>query len=324
MSIEGLRVSWTALLLAAGVLATPAVAEAAPIWDGDASLGTGVFKAIGSGNCGDGSLTVVTDGAHGQVWRYHKPTGVNRCESHGIRVDGSAYVFQNNTTYFIGWWSKLSSTANNNANFQWKSYGNHLQNAPVVLKMVNGRMTLIQRQPGAVQTVLWSRSITANTWNHFVLGLKLSSAIRGGHVELWFNGVKQTFTDGSDRFACRTFDGDHNCPKWGVFGATGSSISNFIDGLRVGTTFGDVGPSSTLLPLVTETEASNNFVDPAALTAASGAEPDDVDPDDEVGTPNFGCGVGGGGAGAPGPFSLLLAAVALAVARLARRATAAS
>jgi hypothetical protein len=319
MSTESLRVSWAPLLIGASIVAAPARAEAELIWDGDASLGTGVFKAIlGSGNCGDGSLTVVNDGTHGAVWRFNKPAGVNRCENHGIRVAGSPFKFLNNSTYFLGWWSRLSSTADNSATFQWKSFGDgQLQNAPVLLRMEGGRMTLIQRQPGGVQTTLWSRSIGVNTWNHFVLGLKLSSETRGGHVELWLNGVKQTFADGSDRFACRTFDsGNHNCPKWGIFGAAGNTITNFIDGLRVGTTFGDVGPTSKLA-LATGSGAGGDGVDPAAPNAASSTESGGVEGDDELRAAAVGCGVGGGVSAATGPAGPVLATAALVVAGLA-------
>jgi hypothetical protein len=47
----------------------------------------------------------------------------------------SIYEFKNGSSYHLGWRSKLSSTVNNNGTFQWKSYGNHIQNFPVVPKM---------------------------------------------------------------------------------------------------------------------------------------------------------------------------------------------
>lgn len=220
-------------------------ADAQLIWDGDASKGIGVFKLTGTGNCASPStLTAVDDAQRGRVWRYNKPSSTNRCENHGVKVGGSDYAFQNNTTYYLGWWSKLTSTANNNANFQWKSYGDgHQQNFPVVLKMINGRMSLMQRQPDGVETILWSRAISANTWNHYTLALHLSSATRGGWIEFWFNGVKQNFTTGGQRYACRTWDtGNHNCPKWGVYGGSGVSMINYVDGLRIGRSFNDVRP----------------------------------------------------------------------------------
>jgi hypothetical protein len=221
-------------------------AHAQLIWNGDASNGTGIFKAIGTGNVESPStLTTVNDVTHGLVWRYHKPSGSNRCENHGIKVNGSSFVFQNNTTYYLGWSTRLSNNTNNNASFQWKSYGNHIQNFPVVLKMINGRLSMLQRQPGPEESIIWSAPFAANTWYHIVIGLHLSDATRGGWVELYFNGVQQTFTNGTQRYACRTFDGGHVCPKWGIYGASGTDISNYVDDLKVGFTYNDVKlPSS--------------------------------------------------------------------------------
>jgi hypothetical protein len=214
-------------------------AQAAAIWDGDAGGGIGVF---GNLNCDSpGSVTSVDDATHGKVWRYNKPSGSNRCENHGVAVGGKRYVFQNGSTYYLGWQSKLTSTADNNANFQWKSYGNHIQNFPVVLKMIGGRMSILQRQPNNVQHIIWSRPITANSWHSYVLGLHLSSATTGGWVEFWFDGQQQSFTDGSQRWPCRTWDSS-NEPKWGVYGASGTTVANYVDALKIGPTYSDVAP----------------------------------------------------------------------------------
>jgi hypothetical protein len=228
--------------VAALSVAAAVPAGASLIWDGNAANGTGVFKLIGS-NCSPGTVTAVTDATWGRVFRYHKPSGSDRCESHGIRVGGSAYTFRNGSTYFLGWRSRLSNTTNNNANFQWKVFpapGPAGLNWPVVLKMVGGRVTMLNRKATNEVYTIWSRPISANQWNHYVLALRLSDRRDGGYIELWFNGVKQTFSNGSQRWAARLYDRDHVCPKWGVYGATGSSVSNFVHGLRVGTTFGDV------------------------------------------------------------------------------------
>jgi hypothetical protein len=221
------------------VLAAPAGADL--IWDGDASRGTGIFSKIGTGNCAaPSSITAVDDPVRGRIWRFHKPSDTNRCENHGFKVDGVEREAREGETLYLGWWSKLSSAANNNANFQWKSYDNHIQNFPLVLKIMDGQqMTLMQRQPEGITTFLWRRTIQPNQWNHFVLGIHVDSDLRGGWVELWFNGVKQTFTTGGTRFACRTHD-DHNCPKWGVYGGSGTTMTNWIDGLKVGSELEDV------------------------------------------------------------------------------------
>ncbi|WP_240686793.1 heparin lyase I family protein [Amycolatopsis suaedae] len=158
-----------------------------------------------------------------------------------MRVGSNVYQFRNGSTYYLGWRSKLSSTVNNNATFQWKSFGNHTQNYPVVLKVIDGHLSMLQRQPDDSGKIIWRTPVSAGSWNSIVIGLHLSSATRGGWVELWYNGVRQTFTDGSQRYACRTFDSE-NHPKWGIYGASGSTVTNTVDALKIGTAYSDVAP----------------------------------------------------------------------------------
>ncbi|MGY1495209.1 heparin lyase I family protein [Streptomyces sp. QTS52] len=214
-------------------------AQATVIWDGDASRGTGIFANIGSNCAAPGGVTAVDDSARGKVWRYHKPAGSNRCESRGITVSGDEYTFTNGSTHYLGWASKLSSTVDNNAIFQWKSYGDHQQNWPVVLKMISGRLTMIQRQPDGTVHTIWSTPVSAGAWNRVAVGLHLSDETLGGWVELWFNGTKQTFSNGTQRWNCRTFDSE-NHPKWGVYGAEPSSMDHYVDALKIGTSYADV------------------------------------------------------------------------------------
>jgi Polysaccharide lyase len=232
-----------AVAAAACGLLSAGSARATLIWDGSASRGTGVFKLIGS-NCGSpGSVTAVSDATWGRIWRYHKPSRSNRCESHGIKVGGSNFVFRNGSKYYLGWRSRLSNTVNNNANFQWKVFpapGPADLNWPVVLKMIKGRVTMLNRKSGSEVFTTWSRPVSVNQWNHYVVALSLSSARDGGTIELWFNGAKQTFSNGSEVWRARLYDVDHVCPKWGVYGAESSSVINFVHGLKVGTTLGDV------------------------------------------------------------------------------------
>ena len=235
------------LTLASATLAAPS-ATASLIWDGNPSEGTGVFKAIGTGNCiGEGSSQILTasDATYGTVWRYHKPTDSNRCENHGVSNSGSGVVFNEGSTYYLGWRYKVSTTANNNANFQWKSYGTgHQQNFPVVIKNVDGQAKLMHTEPGGASTYIWSGSISSGSWNEVVLALHLSKTDTVGWIEFWWNGTKQTLLGGSQRYYARTYDtGDHNCPKWGVYGGMGTDMSNYVHSLKIGTTHADVAPT---------------------------------------------------------------------------------
>ena len=127
------------------------------LWDGSAS-GRSAKDTFGILNCvAPGSITAATDPTRGRVWRMDKPAASNRCEAHGIRVNGAMYAFSNNSTYYLDWSAKLTSIVNNNAIFQWKSYGDHIQNYPLVLKIISGRLTLLNRQPDNKVSYPWAK-----------------------------------------------------------------------------------------------------------------------------------------------------------------------
>lgn len=239
-------------LLAGQAHAVPVLPPGGWNGDPDTGLGTGVFGHIGS-NCDPlhgNSVTSPTDDSRGKIWRYHKPVGSGRCESKGITVPDSAtgrgvvHDFTpregERTTYYFGWESRLSSTVDNHAIFQWKSYPAGLQNWPVVLKVVNSRLTLIHRkETSPVPDTLWDRALLPHEWNHIVLGLTLSGDPSTGAIELWLNGAKQTLRNGGTVWNGRTWDLG-NQPKWGLYGATAHEVDHDIDRVRVSTDYHDV------------------------------------------------------------------------------------
>jgi hypothetical protein len=235
------RAAWSIIAagVTAGILLVPGSANAAVLVNADASSsGTSVFGRIGTGNCAEGNISVVSDPQRGRVFRFHKPSSGNRCEHRGYR----GFTFRNNTTYHIGWWFKLSNTGNNNAIFQWKSYESHRQNFPIVLKMVDGRLTMLHSPLNGGDRNIWrsGEAIRTNTWYHVVLSIHTNDNTneRGGWVEMTFNGQRITFTTGGQRFVGRTWD-SLNDAKMGVYGARGRDVSNFIDGVRVATTYAE-------------------------------------------------------------------------------------
>ena len=253
-------------------------AHATLIWESDPSRGTSQFGLTGQGNCAAPSfIDTANDATFGPVIRYNKPSDTNRCENHGVRLtNGTKYMFSEGQTIHLGWYSRLNTAANNNANFQWKSLGDgHIQNFPVVLKMIDGQMHLMQRQPqGNPTTFLWRRSISANQWNHYVISMYLSSESRGGWIEFAFNGVRQELLTGGTRFACRTWDtGDHNCPKWGVYGGTGTHMTNMTHRVRVGTTYADVAIGGTVTPTPTPTPTATPTVGPTSTPTPTPTAP---------------------------------------------------
>lgn len=272
-----MRVALVLAVVALGVAVAAVPAQASVIWTGDAGRGS-VGGTFGIDNCDPpGTITTATDPARGPVWRFTKPAGDNRCEAHGIKVGGAMYHFTDNATYYLEWSTRLSSTVDDNAIFQWKSYGNHIQNYPVVLKVLNGKLTILNRQPGGTDYYPWSTPAHAGTWTHVVLGIHTSDALTGGWIELYVNGAQQKFSNGTTRWPCRTWDSS-NDPKWGVYGAQGTTVVNDVDDLRVGTAYADVGvapahpspspsvsrsPSASPSPSASDPSASTASTDPA-------------------------------------------------------------
>jgi hypothetical protein len=231
---------WSVIVAAAtaGALVIPGAAQGAVLVNADASAGGAPpFGLTGRGNCADGQVTTVNDPQRGRVFRFHKPRGSNRCEHRGYRN----FRFANNATYHIGWWFKLTNIGNNNAIFQWKSYENHRQNFPVVLKVTGGRVEMLHSPLNGGDRIVWrSAGIRTGVWYHVVLSIHTNADERTprGWVELTFNGARATFPGGGARFMGRTWD-SLNDAKMGVYGASGQDVSNFIDGVRVATTYAE-------------------------------------------------------------------------------------
>ena len=94
--------------------------------------------------------------------------------------------------------------------------------------------------PDGTNTVLWSSGVSANTWYKVYLRIKVADTTSGGSVSFWFNGTQQTLSNGSTSFTGKTFDGSSVDPKWGIYGAVGTSVHDYIRRLRIGTALSDV------------------------------------------------------------------------------------
>ncbi|MFJ4624525.1 heparin lyase I family protein [Streptomyces sp. NPDC088812] len=215
-------------------------AHAATVWDGDAAQGTGVF---GSVECAEpGSLvTAANPDGHGTIFRYTKPSGLIRCESRGLSVDGARYTFAADSTYWLGWESQLSTVSGDFVVWQWKSYPNADQNYPLIMTVKDGAVRLFHVGTDAAWNLIWSAPVAAGAWHRFALGVHTSASASSGWVELYFDGTAQTFTDGGTRFTGRTWD-SANEPKWGAYDrdTPESDVVHRVDGLRMGTTHADV------------------------------------------------------------------------------------
>lgn len=229
-------------------LVTPTAEPASQIWYGNPADSTSVFKHIDietsnnqyvSNPSGGASVSVQSDPAYGQVYDFTKPAGYKRVEAHGAAGFDPAVGH----TYYLGWAFNLSNTVTDNAIFQWKAYGSPMtQDFPIVLKCINGDLTLQYYAPGIIGTNLFSMPIHTNTWYQSVIEIGVSDSTSGGTIRFWLNGMQQIFSNGSTEFTGKTFDGSSVDPKWGIYGAVNSDVTNRVADLRIGNTYADVAP----------------------------------------------------------------------------------
>lgn len=208
------------------------------LFNGDASNGSSnVWKAVNIE--GTGALSTVNDETGTLVWKYLKPAGSHRTETRGAK----GFQAQEGDNIYIGWTSKIYMPTNlkTEAVFQWKSYptAGSLQNHPLMLRTKNGKLELQHFDDNHVATVPWSTNLSTGDWLKFVIRMKVSRNPSVGYIEFWYNGVKQTFTNGSQRLYCRTLDVDDCDPKWGVYGGDASQATHFVKKIRIGTSYSD-------------------------------------------------------------------------------------
>ena len=208
------------------------------LFNGDASNGSSnVWKNINIE--GTGTVTTVNDETGTLCWKFLKPVNSHRTEARGAKN----YQAQDGDEIYIGWTSKIymPTTLKTEAIFQWKSYPTEgsLQNHPLMLRTKSGNLELQHFDDDHVATVPWSTALSTSAWLKFVIRMKVSRNPAVGYIEFWYNGVKQTFTNGSQRLYCRTLDVADCDPKWGVYGGDASQATHFVKKIRIGTTYAD-------------------------------------------------------------------------------------
>ncbi|SHG31643.1 heparin lyase I family protein [Pedobacter caeni] len=209
------------------------------LFNGDASNGTSnVWKTTNIE--GTGAVTTVNDETGTLVWKFLKPSGSHRTECRGAKN----YSAQEGDEIYIGWTSKIymPTDLKTDALFQWKSYptDGSDQNHPFMVRTKNGKLELQHFDINHVASVPWSTTLSTSTWLKFVIRMKVSRDKTVGFIEFWYNGVKQTLSNGSDRLYCRTLDTVPECdPKWGVYGGDTAQVTHFVKKIRIGTTYAD-------------------------------------------------------------------------------------
>jgi hypothetical protein len=250
-----LRIAGVLACLALPCLFTPAT-RADVLWQTDTTRGTSVFLSLEEA---PGTISIVNDplGQVGQVYHYQTfddPSyAKERCESKGTVTPTGDFRPSVTGNYYIGWremWNPMPTAGDWVALFQMHGYGPAGQGAPLVLRCVNGDGNLyMQNGVNGANVNFWKTKFVTGVWHSFVLHIQLSTDPTKGYVEIWYDGVRQTFIDGTNHYVCSLVDqkpGSYVEFKWGVYrSATVNGkgpASTYMTDAKIGTAFADVDP----------------------------------------------------------------------------------
>jgi hypothetical protein len=91
----------------------------------------------------------------------------------------------------------------------------------------------------------WSVPLQRERWLDFVVGVKWSRDPRVGYVELWFNGERQTFSNGEERLGMATIKKDQQAvvtipANYRARGTVPGRVTIVHDDIEIGNSYGSV------------------------------------------------------------------------------------
>ena len=187
---------------------------------------------------------------NGDTW---SGDGTARAEFYGTDLpNGIHLTYVEGSDYYFGWRSMISrgnyySGSGNLGNLVQFKGDSDCGGPAVGLTLENSRVALRSEVSG----IFWEGPLAskfAGSWHSFVVHIHFSTGPTTGFVELWLDGVPQTFTDGTQHHVMATM-----CPadmyeylKMGFY--RGTKITGYGDGYhwidtpRLGTSYGAVVP----------------------------------------------------------------------------------
>jgi hypothetical protein len=250
-----MRAQWALVATVVAALITPAQARAANVlWEADPAKGpAAVFDGLEQD---PGRITVANDAKYGASIKYETwdwNNGKERCESRGMRKNGAPYRIGGadvGKVFYFGWRAKWDVNPNGG---HWISVyqlhvsgesGSQPQSGPFVLRTLgDGKLHFQLTSPNGGTKHIWTVPFPAGQWNDWVIGFRLSRG-SDGWVELYRNGVQQTFDNGQKRYAAATLWGTHVNTKWGVYrsGPNSGRATAWLNSAKLGTSYADVAP----------------------------------------------------------------------------------
>jgi hypothetical protein len=239
------NVSLVGLGLAVSLMAGSA--QATLLWDGDAKKGTGVFGSLQPVN---GTITIVDDPAMGKVFKIVCEDNANtKARSEVSRMAG--VTLSNTGDYYIAWRSKWGPLPTKAGKWQVLSQihldGPGSMGGPVPFGLSvpgDGMMHFNAQDPTSKSTSMWDHALPLDSWHRYIVHTKMAEDLTGA-CEIWFDGVKQTLTNGKQTIPCAmAHPNSGSYWKWGVYrsgsgGPIGESV-HYLAHPMMGTTLDDV------------------------------------------------------------------------------------
>jgi hypothetical protein len=245
----------------------PAISQAQLEWYGDPDKGRDIFNNLNfeggeRHSPGSGTILPAVDSSHGKIWKVFKPAQDRRSEIRGAMGwsyhVGKGGSMKQGVPYYIGWRYKFDMPDKQTGNwacFQWKSYPDPMgvkkftQNYPLHMSYNGRELALTKHGPGwqqdkSLRQEIWRHPVKIGTWVDIVLVINPSVSDSVGYVELYFNGIQQSFVTGTKRVYHKTMDGLEVAPKWGCYNkaSIGTEITVNLADLRIGTSLQSVMP----------------------------------------------------------------------------------
>jgi hypothetical protein len=89
----------------------------------------------------------------------------------------------------------------------WQYHGPPYTGSPSTGFGVEGSTMVLQRNQSYNYDRVWSKALVHDTWYRFVMHIGLAQD-ETGYIELWVNGIKQAFLNGTQRLYMRTIETD--------------------------------------------------------------------------------------------------------------------
>jgi len=233
--------SKTSLVALSVLFAFQAPAEATILYESTSLPGTGTAP--------NGRFSWYNDSQQGRVLHvecFDASSGKERAE---FVASGKGNKYKDKTVY-IGWKSRLNlpeGSAGTTSIMQGFAAGERKIVHPFDMHSGNGVIFLNRwtGQSSDTRTRIWSRAKpSTGTWFSIVLKVRYSSSPSTGYLELWYNGSRQTFYNGTQTLKMQTWDGVDNNIHWGIYrtGGINGTGHHYMKNVRIATTYSEAVP----------------------------------------------------------------------------------